>query len=99
MNPKVVEIERMVFEVQATTADDKRRVDLCDNKGVGACSCWSYAKSIHPAIKNLRPDFSKAEERLDQKFACQHVMLARQFVADKLIQEVIRQFNDNDQTT
>lgn len=99
MSTQVEEIGRLVFMVRATTSDDKRQVDLAENNGAGRCSCFAWAKFINPAIKNLRPDFSKVEERLDQKFACQHVLLARQFVADKLIQEVIRQFNDNDQTT
>lgn len=99
MSAFIEETGRLVFMVRATTADDMRQVDLGEHNGNGTCSCWVYAKFIGPAIRNLKPDFSKMENRMDEKFACHHIKIARAYVADRLVQTVIKQFNDNDQKT
>ncbi len=94
MSAQIEEIGRLVFEVKATTSDDMRTVDLCENSGVGRCSCWAWAKFIGPAIKNLKPNFTKIEQRMDDKYSCSHLRIARAYIADRVVQQVLAAYPD-----
>jgi hypothetical protein len=95
----VTEIGRLVFEVRGSKSDEWRQVDLCEHNGAGRCSCFHWSKFIGPAIQNLKPDFKKVENRMDEKFMCHHIKIVRHYVSDRLVQQVIEQFPDNEQTT
>ena len=82
-----IEGEVLRFEVEsASKPDQPHTVDLSENEGHGACSCWAWVRWCAPKIKAGRPLF--AEET-----SCAHLLAARAYFMRWAVAGVLRKTN------
>lgn len=100
---KVIEIDRLRFEVQSSTrAGESRFVDMAENRGYSKCDCFRWRKGIQPALDEYLKDRDPSlPPEVLERFTCLHVECVRNYLALKLVQAVREQYPDHttEQTT
>lgn len=103
---KVIELnERLRFEVLSTTrAGDDRLVDMGQFEGNGECSCWTFCKQIRgPLDQHIiewKADGGKPfTYQPADRYQCEHIKAVKSYLANRLVQQVRKQFPDHEQNT
>ena len=100
--PKVTETGRLVFLVQSSTkTEEQRTVDLAKYEGSGECDCFFFKRQIRPILEQhiSQSSFKPFGYQPEDRHQCLHIRAAKDYLINKVIQGIRKQWSDHNQPT